>query len=585
MNPLLLEHFDRISEGPDAVARLRRFVLELAVRGRLVNQDPKDEPASNLLHKILAEKVRFEKARKVMDRESSRRASEVDVPFQLPESWTWARVGDAFHYDAGIKREPQELLPDRWLLELEDIEKDTSKVIARLRVRDRDSLSTKSEFTAGDILYGKLRPYLNKVVVATECGYSTTEIVAIRPFLPMCSEYCALAFRRPDFVDYVTRLGRGTKMPRLRTPDAVVALFPLPPLAEQHRIVARVDELMELCDRLDAAQTERDSRRIRLVKSSLHHLNSSATNDDLGVNARFYLSHLPCLTTRVGDVRELRQTILDLAVRGRLVPQNSSEESASELLIRIEAEKSRLVKAGALRKEKSLSIIAHDEVPFPIPRSWCWARIGTCSLLTEYGTSVKSDKVEHGVPVLAMGDIQGGQVILSERKKVPAQIEDLPDLYLKRFDLLYNRTNSPELVGKTGIYLGEDDAFTFASYLIRIQFLNHLTSSVYANIAMNAPFFRPTQIVPELRQQCGQANVNGSKLRNMMIPLPPFAEQQRIVAKVDELMAICDGLEAQLNIAQAESRRLLEAVLARAVNNDESRADEIKDTVQQRAPI
>jgi len=159
-------------------------------------------------------------------------------------------------------------------------------------------------------------------------------------------------------------------------------------------------------------------------------------------------------------------------------------------------------------------------------------------------------------------------VLLGGQKKVPRRIEDLPQLFLKRFDLLYNRTNSAELVGKTGIYLGADDAYTFASYLIRIRFLNDRTNPVYCNLAMNAPYFRETQIVPELQQQCGQANVNGTKLRNMMIPLPPLAEQHRIVAKVDELMTLCDRLEEQLSTAKVESHHLLEAVLHQALNDN-----------------
>ena len=143
-----------------------------------------------------------------------------------------------------------------------------------------------------------------------------------------------------------------------------------------------------------------------------------------------------------------RQAILDLAVRGQLGTQDPDDQPASELLKRIQAEKSRRIEKGSLRKEKPLAPILEGNVPFPIPRSWVWTRIGDCSLLTEYGTSVKSDQVENGVPVLAMGDIQGGQVILGTRKKVPQHIEDLPQLFLRRFDLLYNRTNSAELVGR-----------------------------------------------------------------------------------------------------------------------------------------
>jgi len=137
---------------------------------------------------------------------------------------------------------------------------------------------------------------------------------------------------------------------------------------------------------------------------------------------------------------------------------------------------------------------------------------------------------------------------------------------LKKFDLLYNRTNSAELVGKTGIYLGEDDRRTFASYLIRLRFSLIYTSPRYVNLAMNAPIFRETQIVPLIKKQTGQANVNGTALKNMLIALPPLAEQHRVVAKVDELMALCDRLETSLTTAADARRRLLEALLAEALS-------------------
>jgi len=267
-------------------------------------------------------------------------------------------------------------------------------------------------------------------------------------------------------------------------------------------------------------------------------------------------------------VSRLRRFILDLAVRGKLAIQITDDEPAANLVSRIQAEKLRRIKQGTLRKEKPLAATIDDEaLPFSIPSGWVWTRIGICSLLTEYGTSVKADRSEIGVPVLGMSDIQGGRVILGNKKRVPSQIEDLPQLFLKRFDLLYNRTNSAELVGKTGIYLGDDDAYTFASYLIRIRLIADFTDPLYCNLAMNAPYFRDTQIVPELRQQCGQANVNGSKLRNMLVPLPPLAEQHRIVAKVDELMSLCDQLEGSINENAARRKELSEAMLYHALNS------------------
>ena len=211
----LLGHYEQIADAPDAVQRLRRFILELAVRGKLVEQNPADEPASELLKRIAAEKARLVKAGKVK-KSKSKQVDRFNTLFELPKSWKWATLCDLFLYDAGVKRQPKNLNQKLWLLELEDIEKDSGRLLVRITASERESKSTKSEFRVGDILYGKLRPYLNKVLVADRPGYSTTEIVALRPLLRLFPQYCALALRRPDFVDYVTRLGQGTKMPQSR---------------------------------------------------------------------------------------------------------------------------------------------------------------------------------------------------------------------------------------------------------------------------------------------------------------------------------------------------------------------------------
>ena len=282
-----IKNLDRLTARSDQISALRRTILDLAVRGRLVPQDPTDEPAQELLGRIAEERDRLMKigeTRKL----AAGTLTMVRAPFSLPDTWRWAAIGDVFAYDVGIKRESSAMDPSLWLLELQDIEKDTGSLLVRVTAAERESKSTKSEFRAGDILYGKLRPYLNKVLVADDRGYSTTEIVALRPYIPLCARYCALALRRRDFVDYVTRVGQGTKMPRLRTKDAIAAPFPLPPLAEQHRIVARADELMTLCDRLEAHLVADEDARVRVLDAMLHEALGPNTGgrDAAGINGR-----------------------------------------------------------------------------------------------------------------------------------------------------------------------------------------------------------------------------------------------------------------------------------------------------------
>jgi type I restriction enzyme, S subunit len=575
MNPeFLLAHFDRINDAPAAVPRLRSFILDLAVRGKLVEHDPADEPAALLLNRIRAEKARLVKQGSIKHKEISGTTTVNCPSFLAPLGWVLTTLGEVTQkITDGAHKTPTYVDDGIPFISVKDFSGGTLDFSSTrlIPASEHAMLHKRCDPRRGDILIGRIGTLGKAVLVDTDREFSLFVSVGLIRFSheSIAPPYFRLVLNSPLLEGEYDRIkvGGGTHTNKLNLGDLHGVIFPLPPLAEQHRIVAKVDELMALCDHLEAARNEQESRRDRLAAASLHRLSNGANAEAFRNGAQFYLSHLSRLTTRPEHVRPFRQTILNLAVRGRLVPQGRADEAASELLKRIQAEKARLINERRLRKEKPLPPVADDEAPFTIPTSWIWARIGTVSLLTDYGTSVKSDHVENGVPVLKMGDIQGGQVILGGQKMVPRKIDDLPQLFLKRFDLLYNRTNSAELVGKTGIYMGDDDAYTFASYLIRIRFLSNLTSPVYANLAMNAPYFRATQIIPKLQQQCGQANVNGTKLRYMLIPLPPPAEQRRIVTKVDELMTVCDELEKKLSDTQTECHDLLEAVLHHALSD------------------
>ena len=242
--------------------------------------------------------------------------------------------------------------------------------------------------------------------------------------------------------------------------------------------------------------------------------------------------NLDAIAEAAGGVSRLRELILQLAVQGKLVEQDPKDDPVSLTL---------LSEVSGSRR-KNLTVEANSEGVFEIPSAWKWARLTQLVERTDYGTSVKAEAPSNAVPVLRMGNIQNGEVLMENLKYVPRDMEGLPELYLNQGDLLFNRTNSYELVGKTGIYRCEPDSVTFASYLIRIR-PNKLVDSDFLNHAMNSPYYRLTQIEPEITQQTGQANFNGSKMLSTIIPVAPLAEQKRIVAKVDELMALCDELE------------------------------------------
>lgn len=274
----------------------------------------------------------------------------------------------------------------------------------------------------------------------------------------------------------------------------------VPPLAEQKRIVAKIEELLPLVDRYEAAWTRLED-----------------------FNRRF--------------PEDMKKSILQHAIEGKLVEQRPEEGTAQELYQQIQAEKQRLIKEGKIKKEKPLPEITEDEKPFEIPESWMWVSVGSVSVNIQYGSSQKS-ATSGKVAVLRMGNIQDGKLILDKLVYTSneAEIEKYP---LKYNDLLFNRTNSKELVGKTAIYKGEIPAI-YAGYLVRITPL--YMNSDYLNYVMQSQFY--WSYCQSVRSDAiGQSNINAEKLKRFVFPLPPLAEQKRIVARLEELLPLCEQLK------------------------------------------
>ena len=322
--------------------------------------------------------------------------------------------------------------------------------------------------------------------------------------------------------------------------------------AEQHRIVAKVDELMALCDRLEAAQTERESRRDKLAAASLHRLNNGADTDEFREHARFHLRHLPSLTTRPEHIQQLRQTILNLAVRGKLVTQDSNDEPASELIKRIQMENAHFAKSEKLRKHQALLTKKRIRF-FPCPR-WCWARFIQVASIDS--NLVKPENFpDH--PHIAPDNIEG-----QTGRLLPYQTIRKSQVFSAKhcFDpghIIYSR--SPNLAKAVLVDfegLCSADMYPIRPLVDRAFLLNFMLSATFVQ-----------QSVKE-DNRVAMPKINLESLSKIFVAVPPLPEQYRIVAKVEELMALCDGLEAQLTTTQTESRRLLEAILHEALNGD-----------------
>lgn len=392
------------------IKKLRELILELAVRGKLVPQAPNDEPASVLLERIAAEKAELVKQGKIKKPKPLPEISEEEKPFELPEGWEWTRLGFISNYGFCDKAEAEDVTPETWILELEDIEKVTSKLLNKVTFAERPFKSSKNRFSQGDVLYGKLRPYLDKVIVANEPGVCTTEIIPITSYGNISPEFLRLLLKAPNFITYANSSTHGMNLPRLGTEKAQHAVIELAPIQEQLRIVSRVDKLMSLCDQLEQHSLTSLDAHQQLVETLLATLTDSQNADELAENWARISEHFDTLFTTEASIDALKQTILQLAVMGKLVPQDPNDEPASELLKRIAQEKAQLVKDGKIKKQKPLPSISDEEKPFELPEGWEWCKFGLISefINGDRGSNYpnKNEYVVHGIPWINTGHIE-----------------------------------------------------------------------------------------------------------------------------------------------------------------------------------
>jgi len=534
----LLKNFNKISEAPDAVPRLRRFILDLAVRGKLVEQDPNDEPASELLKRIRAK-------RRHVSHNSNADGYPLEVTedqpfFEVPSSWEWVLAIELSIVisDKGKKVQTKDVLEfgkfpvvDQGKMFIRGYCNDDQKVIR----------SDGPIIVFGD--HTRETKLIDFDFVVGADGVKLLKPIEVNP------SYYFLALQWMP----LENRGYGRHFKLLR-----VSRIPLPPLAEQHRIVAKVDELMALCDELEAAQAKREKRREHLVAATLYGLNNGETNPESNAgptfaeSARFYFNHLPRLTTRPEHIHQLRQTILNLAVRGKLAPQNPRDEPASELIKRIKAEKERMIKERKARKQEPQMELAANEMPFAVPNSWAWARLGDVILLIS-GQHLQpgeySDQEQNGPPyITGPADFGVDGLMITRYANIRKAVANKGQILL---------TVKGAGVGKTAVCNLEEVAIS--RQLMAMTAIKWSQSFLLLTTHRLAETLKETarSLIPGIsREDVGQ----------FVFPLPPLAEQHQIVAKVDELMTLCDELEDRINTTATTRRQLLESTLQEALS-------------------
>lgn len=550
----LLQHYEQIADAPDAIARLRRFILDLAVRGKLVPQDPADEPALELLRKIAKEKVRLVKAGRNSKSKTSLLAPSAEVPFNVPKGWVVTRLGDIILLLSGQHLQPSEYsevvgagVP--YITGPSDFSPNGLRISRYALVRKAVAQKGQLLLTVKGSGVGKTTICdLNEVAISRQL-MSLTPIGWDLRFLEVITHRLAIALQSQA----------RSLIPGIAREDVEDFAFPLPPLPEQHRIIAKVDELMVLCDELEAARTERETKRDRLAAASLARLNTpdlETFRDD----AHFALDALPALTARPDQIKQLRQTILNLAVRGKLVPQDPADEPAVELLKRIAEEKASLVRERKVKRGEALPEIDHDQGPFELPGGWTWGRFPE---LGTFGRG-KSKHRPRNDPAL----FDGGEHLMIQTGDV-ARSRGLIETYTSKYNDFGLAQSFKWPTGTLCITIAAniaDSGILSFDACFPDSVVGFIPAAVFESARYFEYFVRTAKAnLLEFAPATAQKNINLEILMQLLIPLPPLAEQHRIVAKVDELMALCDQLETSLTSIDETRKKLLDALLAEAL--------------------
>ena len=450
--------------------KLRQKILDLAIHGKLVPQDPNDEPASVLLERIRAEKERLIKEGKIKRSRKTTKTSDAacdkqEVPFEVPSGWVWTTLGEISNYGSSQNEQVKDIQDDSWILELEDIKRETADIIQYLSKKDRRINGVRHKFSEGDILYSKLRTYLNKVLVAPKGGFCTTEIMPLNTYGGISNKYVCNVLRSPYFLGYTQNCVYGVKMPRLSTTDACKGSIPLPPLAEQQRIVEEIERWFKLIDIIEQGKADLQS-----------------------------------------SIKQAKNKILELAIHGKLVPQDPNDEPASELLKRINPK----------------AEITCDNGHYPkLPKGWAITSMQEVCRLID-GEKLKNRALTN-LDARFLRGLSDGKII-KEGRYVSANT----------CMILVDGENSGE------VFITPIEGYQGSTYKQLSFDVNMNKEYILYIITQNRKALRENKVgsaIPHLNKKLFKA---------IQVPIPPYAEQERIVCAINTAFNKLNTIEESL---------------------------------------
>jgi type I restriction enzyme S subunit len=558
---MLLSNLDLLATAPGGVARLRELILTLAVQGKLVPQDPKDEPASELLKKIRAEKDRLIAEGKIKRDKPLAEIGEEEKPFGLPRGWEWVRLnsllqkigagstplgGREVYVPSGVK-----------FLRSQNVYDDGLRLngVAYIKPATHEKMAG-TVVVANDLLFNITGASIGRCAVVPsdfdEANVSQ-HVTIVRTVLPALNAFLHKVLVSRHVQQAVMDVQVGVSREGLSIAKLGQFLIPLPPLAEQTRIVTRVEELMRLCDALEAKGQLEATQHAQLVSTLLATLTDSETPAQLADNWHSIATHFDLLLDRPEAVGALEQTILQLAVRGLLVPQDPQDEPASALLKKIRTEKDKLIAQGKIKRDKPLPQIAEEERSFALPQGWELVSVAAVFDTTSGNTfDLGMEKKAGAYMYVKVGDMNlcgnefeittSSRFIDPDEKTAKALIPSGSIIFPKRGGAI--ATNKKRVV-KTPIFVD----------------LNTMAITPVLVLTEYALLWLTTIDLASLNTGTSVPQINHKDIDPLPFPLPPLAEQSRIVTRVAQLRRLCADLRQRLTASQSTQAHLAEALV------------------------
>lgn len=561
------------------IKKLRELILELAVRGKLVPQDPSDEPASVLLERIAAEKARLVKEKKIKKEKPLPAISEDEKPFELPKGWEWCRFEDIVDIQSGItkgRKLTNRVLTTVPYLSVANVQRGYVDVTGIKSVELPVDEVEKYQVLTGDLLItegGDWDKVGRTAIWADEMPYVAHQnhVFKARKFLQEQDvSWLEMFLNGPSARDYFAGSSKQTtNLASINKTQLRGCLIAIPPKNEKSCIVAKVDELMTLCDQLELRSESQLAAHQTLVETLLATLTDSCDADELAQNWARLSTHFDTLFTTEASIDALKQTILQLAVMGKLVPQDPSDEPASALLERIAAEKARLVKEKKIKKEKPLPVISENEKPFELPQGWEWCHLKDIITIMDAGWSPACPP-ESSPDIDTWGVLKTTAVQTLEYREYENKVLDKtktprPEYEVMVGDILITRAGPKNRVGISCLVEKTRPKLMISDKIIRFHLVEVGLSERFISLCLNAGATAVYIDDSKSGMAESQMNISQDKLKLAPIPLGPIKEQNHIMDRVDQLMTLCDQLKSRLQTNQQTQLALAESLVEGAL--------------------